>query len=461
MALKPTQHPTDLRLRRRALILAALLLPLSLAFYGFLSQQLAAPRWPLTLAESPVRGRILASDGTILAEGAAEHREYPQGTLAAHLVGFSGMVQADGRYGLEGLEYSLDAQLQAGQDVTLTIDPNLQAVAQAKLAATVTETQAENGSVVILEAGSGRILAAASYPDYDPNTQSSVRDRDRIVNKAFMRLFEPGSVMKPFTVAALLASNRLTLDEPIDTPMYLRVGDQTFRDVVQHDPQLTVWDVLRVSSNTGMIHLGQRLDDSEQRAWLEAFGFNRATALPGAFTRAGEVREVPWYPQDKASITIGQSMSTTTLELAAAYSVFANDGLYLPPYLIEGQEPLPPRRVVSPEIAMTIRSLLRYTAEKSGIHNYPVEGVPIAGKTGTADVFDLASGSYIKGDYNLTFAGMVPADKPEFVMVVTVQKPRTATLSTYVAVPLFSGIAREAVALWQLPSRPEALADSP
>ncbi len=453
--------PGELRLRRRTLILVVLLLPLSLSFYGFVSQQFGAPSWPLALAEKAQRGRILARDGTILAEGAAESRDYPQGRLAAHLVGFSGRVQADGRYGLEGLEYSLDETLQRGEDVTLTLDPNLQAVAQAKLAATVEGTGADNGSVVILEALSGRILAAASYPDYDPNLQAQVRERERIVNKAFMRLFEPGSVMKPFVVAALLESGRLGLDEAIETPMHRRVGAKTFSDVVQHEPVMNVWDVLRYSSNSGMIHLSERLGDGEQKAWLEAFGFNRSLEVPGAFTRSGELREVPWYPQDKAAITIGQSLSATTLELAAAYSIFANDGLYLPPYLVEGQDAPAPRRVLSPEVAMTLRALLRYTAEQSGVKNYPIGGVSLAGKTGTADIFDPTTGSYLDGDYNLTYAGIFPADKPELVMVVTVQKPRSETMSTLVAVPLFTGIAREAVALWQLPTPPESLATSP
>ena len=150
--------------------------------------------------------------GTIFAEGGVEHREYPQGTLAAHVVGFSGALQDDGRYGLEGLELSQDATLERGDDVILTLDPNLQAVAQAKLQETIAAFGAENGAVVMLEAGSGRILAAASYPDFDPNSQGGVEDRDRIINKAFVRLFEPGSVMKPFVVASLLETGRLRLE---------------------------------------------------------------------------------------------------------------------------------------------------------------------------------------------------------------------------------------------------------
>ena len=206
------QKPKDLKLERRVLLYIILFIPLLVAFYGFASLQKGEPNWPTTLEEAPLRGRILAQDGTILAEGRAENREYPQGRLAAHLIGFSGALQEDGRYGLEGLEFTEDPVLQQGEDVTLTVDPNFQAVAQAKLAETIRNTGAENGAVVAIETGTGRILAAASYPDFDPSTQNFVRDRSRITNKAFLRRFEPGSVMKPFVVAALLESGRLDLE---------------------------------------------------------------------------------------------------------------------------------------------------------------------------------------------------------------------------------------------------------
>ena len=460
------QKPKDLKLERRVLLYIILFIPLLVAFYGFANLQKGEPTWPTTLQEAPLRGRILAQDGTILAEGKAENREYPQGRLASHLIGFSGALQEDGRYGLEGLEYTEDTTLQQGEDVKLTIDPNFQAVAQAKLAETIRNTQAENGAVVAIETGTGRILAAASYPDFDPATQSFVRDRSRISNKAFLHRFEPGSVVKPFVVAALLESGRLTLNELVTTPMSLRKGDKTFHDVAQHEPLLTAWDILRYSSNSGMITLTERFTDWELRSWLQHFGFGKDVDLGAVYTRTGELRDVPWVPQDQASITLGHSMSTTALQLAAAYSIFANDGVYVPPYLVEKegdevQARLEPHKVLSPEVALTMRQLLTYTAEKSGINRYAVPGMTMAGKTGTGDIFDSEAGHYIKGDYTLTYAAMVPADKPRFTMIVTVQKPRKDDSSTSVAVPLFSDIASEAISLWQLPAQPETIAEQP
>lgn len=459
-APRQASNPSNLRLDRRVFMHLVLWLPLLAAFYGFSRRLIVQPTFPPALSEEAPRGRILASDGTILAEGSADTRIYPQGNLAAHIVGFSGALQNEesGLYGLEGLELTHETTLKSGQDIVTTIDPNLQAVAQAKLAEVITSVKAENGSVVMLEAGTGRIVAAASYPDFDPNTQGSVRNRDRMVNKAFMRQFEPGSVMKPFVIASLLAEGRVSLGEYIDTPMQYKEGDKLFRDVTKHDPQLTPWDILRYSSNSGMLALTKRFSDAELRRWLWHFGFGQDVDLGGTYTRVGRLRDTPWVPQDQASITIGQSMSTTALQLAAAYSIFANDGVYIAPFLVEGSAKQPAYRIIPPEIALSVRALLKYTAEKSGIGNYAIPGISLAGKTGTADIFDVQKKAYIKDDYTVTFVGMMPAENPRFTMVVTVQKPRTDTSSTTVAVPLFTSIASEAVALWQLPTSPETYA---
>lgn len=442
--------PSELRLTRRYLMVVLLCIPLLLALAGFGMHQRSMPVWPQALTEEIPRGRILASDGTILAEGAVGLRSYPQGELAGHVLGFSGRVQPDGRYGLEGLEYTMEATLQAGHDVYTTIDPTLQAAAETKLAQAILEAEAESGAVVTLEARTGRILAAASYPQFDPNRFASF-DRGALRNRAFLQQYEPGSVMKPFVVASLLETGRLRTDELVDAPMHLRVGNKTFGDVVQHDPMLSVPDILRYSSNTAMLALTTRFQPQELHAWLRHFGFGQDVDLASAFTRSGQLNPWEhWVPQDQASITIGQSVSTTPLQLAAAYSIFANDGVLVPPFLVEGESTPAPRRVLSPEVARTIREMLTYTVDQSGLRLAEIPGVDVAGKSGTADIFDLDEGRYIEDDYSLTFAGMFPADHPDIVMVVTVHKPRVNTSSTYVAAPLFRAIGSEIVAGWGL-----------
>lgn len=459
-ALAPTQ-PLELRLARRPLLLILIGLPLLAALAGFGMQQNQAPVWPTPPVVAPERGRILASDGTVLAEGDVASRRYPQASLAAHVVGFSGAIQPDGRYGLEGLEYTLDARLQAGLDATLTIDPILQAAAERQLAASIEANAAENGSVVMLEAGSGRILAAASYPTYDPNEQGRYQ-RSTIQNQAFLQQYEPGSVMKPFVIAALMQSDRLDPNETVEAPPYLRVGDKTFRDVAAHPNELEVRDVLRYSSNTAMLNLTQRFEPSELYGWLRHFGFGQSLPLRSAYTRPGTLNPwQSWVPQDQASVTIGQSVATTPLQLATAYSIFANDGVFIPPRLVEEESPGDAYRVLSSEVARTVRGMLRYTVEESGLRHSRIPGVTVAGKTGTADIYSPELGTYPDGWYSLTFAGIFPAENPRIVMVVMLQKPDASATSTYVAGPLFRSIGSEVVAHWGVAPGPANLAGSP
>ena len=461
----PTASPIEapvLQLTRRTLLLFLLALPLLAAFLGFASRGATLPDWPKALAESPRRGAILGSDGTVLAEGAVEHRRYPQGTLAANVIGFSGAEQPDGRFGLEGLEFSLDSRLNAGEDVTLTLDSKLQAIAQAEVKRTVLAFKAESGAAVMIETGTGRILAAASYPDYDPNYQGRVRDRGDIANRAFLQQVEPGSTIKPFVVGALLQSGKLEPDDIIDTPMTLRVGDKTFRDVAQHEDTLPLPDVLRYSSNSGMIHLGERFSSPELYDWYRRYGFGTSVDLTYANDRSGQMRAPEsWVPQDHASASIGQSLTVTELQLATAYSIFANDGLYVPPRLVEDEPWRMPHRVLSPEVAREIRSMLVHTVEESGLRVAEIPGVLVGGKSGTADVFEPSVGAYVDGEYTLHFAGFFPADNPRVTMAVFVHKPKLeGATSTFVAAPLFGAIGRETVALWGLPPRGEALARS-
>ncbi len=448
----PTQA---LRFRRGWMILPAIVLPLLASLVGFALKKPAVNPLPAPPVEEVTRGRILAADGTVLAEGMSAARFYPQGSMAAPLLGFTGAIQPDGRYGLEGMEYRLDATLQAGHDVRLTLDPVLQSAAERHLADSAITHSAESGAAVVLEVGTGRILAAASYPTYDPNEWQTA-DRSQMVNRAFQQVYEPGSVVKPMVVAGLLEDGLLSPDELIDAPMTLRVGTKTFRDVAWHEPVLSVEDVLAYSSNSAMIFLGQRFEPAHLHDWLWRFGIGRELDLDSAFVRSGILN--PWHrwvPQDQAANSLGQNLSLTPLQLAAAYSIFANDGVYVPPVLTEGEEVPEPHRVLSPEVAQGVRSMMVHVMENSGLRNSILPGVSVAGKTGTADVYDDVTGTYPPDDYALTFAGMFPAEAPEVVMVVMLMKPDPDSTSTYVAAPIFRAIGSEIVAHWgQQPQAP-------
>lgn len=441
---------TPLRLNKRPLFVLCLGLPLVVALASFVGAGTRPPTWPPLQVEPVQRGAIVTADGTVLAEGGSEGRSYPQGRLAAQLVGFSGAQQPDGVYGLEGLERRLDAELQAGHDVQLTLDAGLQSVAQTELARAARLHGAENGAVVMLEAGTGRVLASASYPEFDPNTQSTLADRSVINHRPFTAMVEPGSVMKPFVVAALMQAGRLQADEVLEVPLTLQVGTQTFRDVTAHDPELAIKDILRVSSNVGMIELGERFSSSELAAWYHHFGFGESVATRHAANAEGTINPPEtWVPQDHASAVIGQSMSATALQLAAAYSIFANDGRYVTPQVVEAEvAQTPARRVLDPGVARTVREMLAYTVDHSGLSVAKFAGVSLAGKSGSADLFDTDKGEYIDAG-TLSFAGIFPAEAPRIVTVMYLQRVRQeGALSVSVTAPAFKEIGAQAVALW-------------
>jgi len=441
-----------LKLRKGPLFALCLGGPLVLALASFVGTGARTPAWPELLAEPTQRGTILAADGTVLAEGDAALRSYPQGALAAQLIGFSGAEQPDGRYGLEGLERKLEDQLRAGHDVTLTLDPNLQGIAQTELGRAARLHGAQNGAVVMLEAGTGRVLASASYPEFDPNTQGTLSGADRnvISNSPFMAMVEPGSVMKPFVVAALLQEGRLRPREVLEVEPTLRVGDKTFTDVTAHEPQLEVKDILRVSSNVGMIKLGERFSSPELAAWYRRFGFGRSVDIAFAANEQGTINPPEdWVPQDHASAVIGQSMSATALQLAAAYSIFANDGRYVTPQIVEtAVAPGTARQVLDPVVARTVREMLAYTVDNSGLKEAKIPGVAVAGKSGSADLFDLEKGEYIDAG-TLSFAGIFPADNPKVIGVMYLQRiEEEGALSVSVTAPAFRAIGSQTVALW-------------
>jgi cell division protein FtsI (penicillin-binding protein 3) len=457
MALRP--KVPELRLERKLLLALGLSIPLLMSLTGFGLSLQGTPVWPGPASLPVQRGAILSSEGAVLAEGSAEARRYPHGRLAAHLIGFSGALQPDGRFGLEGLEYSMDAQLQSGEPVRITIDPVIQAAAERHLNAAATRHAAASGAVAIIEAGTGRILAAASYPTFNPDENPAASAQDRLVNRVFLEAYEPGSVMKPFVIAALLEDNRLSVEESIPAEMTRRVGDKTFRDVTQHGPILSVQDILRFSSNTGMIKLTERFTSDELYSWFANFGFGQDLRVEGMFTRSGILNPWErWVPQDHASATIGQSLSTTVLQLATAYSIFANDGLLVQPRLLEAAEVQPPRRVLTSRVAQELRSMLTYTVDESGLRNSRLPNIKVAGKTGTADIFDRAEGRYLDDAFALTFVGMFPATLPEVTIVVSLQRTLEGSTSTAVAAPLFREIGSEVAARLGINPKPEFLA---
>lgn len=449
-----SQVPSIMRLHQRVLINIVLLIPLVLALIAFGMRQQDFRVQPERVSQVTVRGDILDRSGLVLAQGPAENRVYPHRVLAAPLIGFSGEEQAAGNHGLEGLEKTLDKHLQAGESVRTTIDLSLQSATQQALSETAHAYSAESGTAIVLQAGTGHILAAASYPEYDPNEQK-LYDATAKNNRVFLQQIDPGSIFKPIVLAALLSSGKLDLNEQVPVAMSLEVGRNTFTDVMSHDEMLSVPDLLKYSSNVGMIEAAQRFKPDELYHWLRDFGFAKTVPLDEHYTGEGSMQHYDkWVPQDQAAISIGQGITVTALQLAVAYSVFANDGMLVAPRLALIDNPPKNRPLISKQLAENMRQMLVSAAEYGGARNSLVEGVRIAGKTGTADAFNHNTGTYERGLYTTSFAGMFPADNPEAVVVVMLHKPQGEKLyGSTVAAPVFQEIASAAMSLWEAPKR--------
>ncbi len=442
-----------------------MLAPLVWLWWSFAIHQTALPSEPV-IASSKTRGRIMLRDGTVLAESYRPKRDkksdplpdlqraYPQGRLAGHLIGFKGKDR-----GLSGLEIFEEARLKAGQDVILTIDPVSQAAAEAALERVRVKQQAQGASVVILEVGTNRVLAMANAPSFNPASIDLRRGLPSDIenlwqNRATRRVFEPGSTTKALIAAALIDSGKATPDSTIYAPMSRRVGRHIINDVLPRrskdgtkidHPTLT--QILRYSSNVGISTMAEKMGAQRTFNYLSHFGFGSRTELNGAPGRAGVLRDWnDWKPVDFATATFGQGISTTALGLATAFSVLTNDGMLIPPKLIEGGPELEGKRVISSTAATQTRAMLKTAVEEGIPWAATIKGYCIGGKTGTAQV--SVNGRYSTDVYDALFAGFFPCDAPKVTMVVEVLGPKKQNHGSQVAAPAFREIAEEILAAW-------------
>ena len=399
----------------------------------------------------------------IYSERALE-RVYPSGDVAANVVGFVG-GEAGG--GLAGIEYAMDDRLggidgwrtfervsgvaipgsaetveapQPGSPVQLTIDRDIQYVAQRALANEVMATGAESGSIVVMDPRTGDILALAAVPTFDANDPGAADEANR-GNRAITDVFEPGSTSKVITVAAVLEEGGADANTMFDIPPTLDRGGKTFHDATDHGGYQ--WDlatILAQSSNIGTILAAETVPEDTVFSYFEKFGIGQPSGvgLPG---------ESPGYlpPMDTWSATtfptmaFGQGFSVNAIQMADVFSTIANDGVRMPARIIA--DPAVPSgegvRVVSERTAKTIREMLERVVADGG--TAPMAGIPgyrVGGKTGTAQVIDPECGCY-DGDTIGSFIGMAPIEDPELVIAVTIVKPKVTQMGGELAGPVF------------------------
>lgn len=403
-------------------------------------------------------------------------RFYPQSQLAAHVVGFVGLDSK----GLEGIELQYDALLNGRQNVLtterdamgrgimtnggpyekeehykniiLTIDKQIQHVAETELGQSVQKWGAKGGMVIVMDPMSGKVLALASYPFFNPNQFIQYRSRSWR-NQAISDVFEPGSMFKAFLAAAVLEEK---LIEPTDS-FYCENGsytvyDRTIRDHSKHG-WLTFQQVIKVSSNIGAAKAAEKIGKEKFYRYLCDFGFGEKTGigLPG---EAKGLFQHPryWAPVTLDTIAFGQGIAVTGIQMATALCAIANGGLLMKPQLVEritdekgrliqSFQPEVVRRVISEETSRKVISLLKATTEKGGTGEQAVpQGYEVAGKTGTAQKVDRFLSGYSEDKFISGFMGIAPVEEPKIVVLVVIDEPQGATYGGVVAAPVFRAI---------------------
>ncbi|MDC1311622.1 penicillin-binding protein 2 [Burkholderiales bacterium] len=397
-------------------------------------------------------------------------RYYPNGEATAHLVGFTNRDQK----GQEGLEYSYQDTLagksgsrrinrnnknqvieevatisvaENGAELSLSIDRRLQYVAFSEAKNAALEHEAKSASVVVLDTLTGEILALANWPSYNPNNRSSFTPK-LLRNGAIIDQFEPGSTLKPFTIAAALEGNFVTPKTPIDIEDgRLRIGGRTIADDhPEEDSLLTVTQVIQRSSNVGTVKIAQKMASRDLWTILSNSGFGKSPKLrfPGGAT--GSLRSPEkWRAIDQATISYGMGVSASLLQLARAYSIFARDGVLIPVTFEKRAQTVEGNRVISKGTARAVLKMLEaVTHEKGTGFSASIPGYRVAGKTGTAKV--AFGGSYARGKYRSSFVGIAPVSNPRLIVAVMVDEPSAGSYyASVVAAPVFKKVMEEAL----------------
>lgn len=433
-----------------------------------LDAKLASPRSLVYLkrqVEQDTAGRVLQLGIRGIETRGEYKRYYPYGNLTAHVVGFTSVEDI----GQEGMELAHQASLAGaagsrrvlkdrlghlledmgttraardGKDLRLSIDRNIQHIAQSHLKAALEKHQARAGGIVVLDVRTGEVLALANLPDYDPNDRARLGGA-QLRNRVLTDTFEPGSVMKPFTIAQALESGLATPDTIVETaPGSLSIGRATIHDASRHGA-LTVAEVLQKSSNVGTAKLALRMEPRGMWALLTRAGFGQAPALGFPGSAAGRLRPyAAWKPIEQATISYGHGVSTSLMQMAQSYLVFARDGDMVPVTLLKTDAAPPARPVISGATANAVRGMMERAAGPGGTApRARIPGYRVAGKTSTAH---KAVGGRYTNTYVAAFVGFAPASAPRVIVAVMIDEPSAGGhYGGTVAAPVFAAVAQD------------------
>jgi cell division protein FtsI (penicillin-binding protein 3) len=401
-------------------------------------------------------------------------RYYPNGSLAAHVLGYVGL---DGK-GLGGVEQFYNAKISGesgklfvekdangrpyesyeiaskpGQSVVLTIDQSIQYMAEQALQAAVQRSRAKSGTVIVLDPRSGEILALANAPTFDPNKVSEAKPETRS-NWALQNIYEPGSTFKVVAFSAALENKLAKVGDHIDCQMgAITVAGRVIHD---HHPfgSLTIAEALAKSSNVAAIKLGLRVGDPMMYDYMKRFGFGSKTGIELPGETNGILRKVErWQPSSIGSIAIGQEVGVTPVQMVSAFGALANDGVRIAPHLIREVRDAggnvvyraqpEQRRVISAETAIALRGMLEGVTLNGTAKKAQLDGYSAAGKTGTAQKIDPKTKTYSATKFVGSFVGFAPVSNPQVVIIVVIDEPAGAYHGGDVAAPVFREVAEQ------------------
>jgi cell division protein FtsI (penicillin-binding protein 3) len=404
-------------------------------------------------------------------------RYYPEGEVAAHIVGFTDIEDR----GQEGVEHGWNAVLtgeigsrrvikdnkgriiedvekiraaRQGQDLALSLDRRIQHIAHQELKRAAIMHQAIAGSIVVLDAQSGEVLALSNFPVYNPNsaiTQEMIDNRI-LVNRAVVDTYEPGSTLKPFPIAVAIETGLVNPETVVQTaPGTFRVGRSTIRDV-SNKGLLTVAEVLQVSSNVGTVKIALSMPAQTLWEMYNNVGFGQliSTGFPGE--ASGVLRPYnKWRPIEQATMSFGHGLSVSLLQVARAYTIFTTGGELKPISVLKQDFPVMGQRVISRKTALAVSQMLEMATQSGGTAPLArVAGYRVAGKTGTAH--KLIDGKYARNRYVSSFVGFAPVSNPRLIVAVVLDEPSAGKyFGGAVAAPVFSQVMTTALRLLNVP----------
>jgi cell division protein FtsI (penicillin-binding protein 3) len=401
-------------------------------------------------------------------------RYYPAGEVTAHMIGFNNL-EDDGQ---EGMELAYNDWLKGvpgkkwimrdgkgrviedlenvrlpvpGKDLSLSIDQRLQYLAYRELKKAVIENKARSGSLVLLDAKNGEVLAMVNQPSFNPNSRMKI-SANVSRNRAMTDVFEPGSTIKPFVVACAMELGTVRQNTVFDTSP-LHIGPNIVKDVHNYG-MLDVAHILQKSSNVGVSKIAINLPSNKFWAFYNNLGFGQPleTGFPGETSGRLSADHSRWGPFQKATMAFGYGLSTSLLQLGRAYLAIANDGVIPMVGLLKRDKPVESHRIMSDKTATSVRSMLENVVSREGTAlKASVAGFRIAGKTGTVKKIG-AHGGYTDNSYLALFAGMAPASEPRLVMIVMIDEPSAgAYYGGAVSAPVFSSVMEGALRLLNIP----------